>query len=229
MLKKSLLSLALLALTACQAPVLNAPQAMLPRAPLAAQAQLRAQTQAQAQTAPLFPVQAGYHWEYEVTIAPVQDPYAEEHGNYSLNLESVTPSPQGDKLEFRAMSSFTTSYTFPTLIQSDQGLTLQDMTFLGLGSDKVQGLSLNFVQAPLQAGQRWEDEYWIGKVKGQEDVTVPAGTFRAWRIEVIGTFQQAYTAVGDYWFVPGQGMVKSVLTVPGTHIEMDLAQSGLRR
>jgi len=223
---KVLLSSALLLslLSACQAPLIG-----LHSQPPAQPQLLQRQSAPQHLQAPLFPVQQGFFWEYGVTLAPVMDPLAEEKSTYTLALEKVTPTPQGTRLELRAQSGFNNRYSFPSLVQSPQGIQLQDMTFLGLGSDEVRGLSIPFVQQPLSPGQRWEDENWIGKVKGLEPVTVPAGTFEAWRIEVIGTYDRAYTAVGDYWLVPGMGVVKSAYTVPNFHIESVLLQAGPRR
>lgn len=215
---KKILPLFIFALSACQAaPVL---QAQIPPAALMAQ---------RATQSAIFPVQQGYRWEYDVTLAPVMDPYAEEHGSYSMEIEKINQTPAGDELLFRAQSGFNNRYSFPSIVQSASGIRLQDMTFLGIGSDEARGLSINFLEQPLQAGKSWKDENWIGKVKGQEQVTVPAGTFNAWRIEVIGTHGYAYTAVGDYWFAPGHGIVKSSLTVPDWHVESVLRSEGPKR
>lgn len=224
MLNKTLAaSFALLSLlSACSNP------APLQNAALAPQI-VRQQSLANPLNAGFFPTQAGYRWEYGVTIAPVNDPLVEEKGSYTLELEKVTPAPQGQRLELRAQSSFTSQYSFPSLLQNQNGVQLQDMTFLGLGSDEVKGLSIDFLHTGLQNGQRWEDPNWIAKVKGFETVTVPAGTFQAWRIEVIGTYDHAYTAVGDYWLAPGTGVVKSKLTIPNWHVEMVLTRAGLQR
>jgi len=190
---------------------------------------LRQQSAANPLSSAFFPVQAGYRWDYGVTIAPVNDPLVEEKGTYTLELLKSTPAPQGQQLELRAQSSFTSRYSFPSLLQTNSGVQLQDMTFLGLGSDEVKGLKIDFLHAGLQNGQRWEDPNWIAKVKGFESVSVPAGTFQAWRIEVIGTYDHAYTAVGDYWIAPGTGVVKSKMTIPNWHVETVLTRGGLQR
>ncbi len=224
MFKKSFFAASLFAfslLSACSSPApLNAniaPQV------------LRQQSASQTLNQGFFPTQAGYRWEYGVTISPVNDPLVEEKGTYTLALEKVSPAAQGQRLEMRAQSSFTSHYSFPSLLQNQDGVQLQDMTFLGLGSDEVKGLKIDFLHQGLQAGQRWEDPNWIAKVKGLESVSVPAGNFQAWRIEVIATYDRAYTAVGDYWLAPGQGVIKSNLTIPGWHVESVLTRGGLQR
>lgn len=188
---------------------------------------LTAQRATPRQSEALFPVQQGYRWDYNVTVAPVMDPYAEEHGTYSLQIDRATATPAGTQLELRGLSGFTQNYSFPTLVQGPNGVQLRDFTFLGFGSDEVKGLSIDFLRNPLQAGIRWEEDNWLAKVKGQETIQTAAGRFQAWRIEVIGTYDHAYTAVGDYWVVAGIGIVKAVYTVPDVHVEMELAKSGV--
>jgi hypothetical protein len=55
---------------------------------------------------------------------------------------------------------------------------------------------------------------------------VPAGTFEAWNIDVIGTYDQQYTAVGHYWVAPGKGIVKSELSIPGWNMESVMIPAG---
>lgn len=173
-----------------------------------------------------FPYQVGQTLTYAVTLSPVNDPLVSEKAEYTLRVEEVNSQSQGQnpaqEIVFRASTSFGGKYQYPRVLESAQGVRLLDATLLGMGADEVKGLSIDFLHKDLKVGQRWEDENWIAKVKAQEDVIVPAGRFKAWKIEVIGTFEQAYTAVGDYWLVPGVGMVKSVLTQPGWHITSEL-------
>lgn len=212
------LSLSLVSAFAACSPTLNSPAA---RPVLTAQATPK--------NLPWFPTQQGYRWDYDVSIAPVMDPDAIDKGTYHLSVDRVAPSANGDLIELRGLSGFNNRYTFPSLIQNPQGVTLQDMTFLGIGSDEVKGLQIPLIKMPLQVGQRWETNEWLAKVKGPETITVPAGRFETMKIEVIGTFEHEYTAVGDYWFSPGKGLIKAVYTVPDFHVEMLLTQTGLKR
>ena len=197
-------------------------------APIArpAQPQIQRQSAPQSVAQKLFPEVLGHSWEYDVKKSPVNDPDVSYPGNYSLSIDKVKP---GGGIELRAFNSFEGRYTFPTLVQTPSQVTLQDATFLGTGSEKVPGLSIDFIKTPLKVGSKWEDPNWIGKVKSLDTVQVPAGTFKAWRIEVIGTFERRYTAVGNYWFVPGKGMVKSDLTTPGWHVSSVLTYTGPKR
>jgi hypothetical protein len=75
------------------------------------------------------------------------------------------------------------------------------------------------VVTPLQAGTHWKFEGTIGDVKvlqryemrAAEDVAVPAGKFRAWRIHCEQTAPTPASI--DRWFVPGTGFVKVETTL----------------
>jgi hypothetical protein len=208
------LALAGLVLTACSpAPVAFNPTSF---SPISFNRQQATNTEA------FFAYPVGKTLTYAVTLSPVNDPLVSEKAEYTLRVEEVNPQAQGQEIVFRASTSFGGKYQYPRVIESAQGVRLFDATLFGMGADEVKGLSIDFLHKDLKVGQRWEDENWIAKVKAQEDIVVPAGRFKAWKIEVIGTFEQAYTAVGDYWLVPGVGMVKSVLTQPGWHITSEL-------
>jgi hypothetical protein len=77
------------------------------------------------------------------------------------------------------------------------------------------------LKRPLETGTAWNFEGKIGDTKvsqryqiaGEEDVDVPAGKFRAWRIHCEQTSPSAATI--DRWFVPTTGFVKVESTVKG--------------
>lgn len=211
-----ILALSALALTACST------QPRMPLTPMSSLRQPVLQAQSQSADTAFFPYKVGQTLQYAITLSPVNDPLVQEKAQYTLKVEEVKAQPQGREVVFQASTSFGGKYQYPRVLENDQGVTLLDATLFGMGADEVRGLRIDFLHKNLQVGQRWEDENWIAKVKARESVTVPAGRFEAWKIEVIGTFEQAYTAVGDYWFVPGVGMVKSVLTQPGWHITSEL-------
>lgn len=218
----ALLALSFLA-AACQQPQLLAPPAQVGSVQ---GLQNPLQAQRNPQQVAFFPVTQGFFWDYGVTLAPVMDPLAEERGSYTLRLEEVRSTPAGTRLGLRAQSGFNNRYSFLSLLQGPQGVMLQDMTFLGLGSEEVRGIEIPFLPAQLSPGYRWESEHWIGKVKGRERISVPAGSFDTLRIEVIGTYGTDYTAVGDYWLAEGLGVVKSRYTIPDWHVESVLRQAG---
>ena len=74
---------------------------------------------------------------------------------------------------------------------------------------------------PLTKGEHWKFEGTVGtanvsqhyEIAGEEDIDVPAGKFRAWRIHCEQTAPARATI--DRWFVPGTGFVKVVTAVKG--------------
>ena len=76
------------------------------------------------------------------------------------------------------------------------------------------------VQAPpLKSGSSWNFDAKIGEtdvsqrylIGEEEEITVPAGKFRAWKIHCEQT--SPTPAVIDRWFVPGTGFVRVVTTI----------------
>jgi hypothetical protein len=74
---------------------------------------------------------------------------------------------------------------------------------------------------PLQGGDSWTFDGVVGetkvkqsyKVAGEQDIDVPAGKFRAWRIHCDQTLPSPATV--DRWFVPNTGFVKVETAVKG--------------
>ncbi|PIQ24196.1 hypothetical protein COW36_10265 [bacterium (Candidatus Blackallbacteria) CG17_big_fil_post_rev_8_21_14_2_50_48_46] len=194
-------------------------------------AQIQAQSRRTPQTAPnhLFKVQEGFEWVYEVTAAPVMDPYDEKKMQVVLRTEKVIQTNGETILELRFDDPFSNGYTFPALRLTPQGALVQGATYLGAGADYIEGLQVDFMHMPLATGARWEEENWLAKVIGPESITMPAGQFNATRVDVIGTFQQYYTNVGDYWITPGLGIVYARYTIPGWHVEMKLVSTAVRK
>lgn len=78
------------------------------------------------------------------------------------------------------------------------------------------GPSLTILKLPPTAGETWTGRpYTNGNheaitAQGWEDVTVPAGTFRAWRVDQTVTYAQGGSDTLNYWYAPGVGTVKMV-------------------
>jgi hypothetical protein len=197
--------------------------------PAANPAQIQAQAARQNTPAHLFKVQEGFEWVYEVTAAPVMDPYDEKKMQVVLRTDKVIQQGADTILQLRFDDPFSNGYTFPSLRLTPTGALVEDATFLGAGADYPAGLKLDFMHMPLAVGARWEEENWLAKVVGIEKITMPAGNFDATRVDVIGTFQYAYTNVGDYWMAPGLGIVYARYTIPGWHVEMKLLSTGVRK
>lgn len=84
-------------------------------------------------------------------------------------------------------------------------------------SERAKGYPGAMVKFPVKVGNYWAEEYISGAVKGRdiamrakysveafEDVTVPAGTFKAYRIEVQRVTGRLQESRGShtYWYAP---------------------------
>jgi hypothetical protein len=78
------------------------------------------------------------------------------------------------------------------------------------------GPSLTIMKWPPTLGETWPGRPYTNgnhetiSAQGWEDVTVPAGTFRAWRVDQTVTYAQGGTDTLNYWYAPGVGTVKMV-------------------
>lgn len=176
-----------------------------------------------------FQADAKTVWQYEVSATPGDDPYVDPlKGVETVTVDAIRRSGDTTTLNLRAIDDFTNQYRFPTIVETAEGVEMKGVTYWGTAADGVDELSIGFMKFPLKPGARWDDGAWIGKAMGKETVKVPAGTFEAWKIDVIGTHEQRYTAVGKYWVAPGRGIVKSELSIPGWDIKSELIPAGAR-
>lgn len=173
--------------------------------------------------APIFPATQGHTWQYKVVAHPTDDPYVDYEGTETMQVESVRRDGEATVLSMRAIDSFTERYRYPVVTMTGDQVTIKGVEYLGAAAEPVEDLTIDFLHLPLKAGAKWDDGLWMGQIKGQEQVTVGAGTYQAWKVAVIGTHAHAYTAVGDYWIAPGVGIVKSDLNIQGWNLESELS------
>lgn len=201
--------------------------------PMVPASTLRPTTTSQAAKTPraadLFPATPGLVMQYATHAQLQDDPDTDYPGWETVTVESVRRSGKATTIQLKVIDDFTSKLRFPTLTLDDTGVTVSGTTYWGSGAREADGFSFKLVDFPLNPGHKWDDGNWAGTIKGQETVTVKAGTFTAWRVEAFGTFNQAYTAVGDYWIAPGVGVVKSALTIPSSenfYLQTELLPAG---
>lgn len=204
-----------LALAACTHAPVGAPAAKAPAGKAAAFAR-----------ADLFPTQPGTVWQYEVVGHPTDDPYVDYPGVQTVTLEAAAKKGGRTTLQLRALDDFTNEYRFPELSWDENGVELRGVTYYGPMMAAADGHAISLLRFPLQAGKKWDDGQWVGEIKGEETVKVHAGTFKAWKVSAIGTYENAYTAVGTYWIAPGTGIVKSELNTPSGIFESQMIPAG---
>jgi hypothetical protein len=176
--------------------------------------------------AKFFPADQSAVWQYEVAIHPADDPDVTYKGTETVTVDTIRRSGDKTVMKLRAIDEFTARYRFPVVTEGPEGVTIEGVTYWGAIAREAEGHAIQFLNFPLNAGNRWDDGLWIGKAVRKETVHVPAGTFEAWNIDVIGTYDQQYTAVGHYWVAPGKGIVKSELNIPGWSMESVMIPAG---
>jgi hypothetical protein len=87
---------------------------------------------------------------------------------------------------------------------------------------------VQLLKYPIKAGETWKEVVTVAGQKipmtckvGQDDVTVPAGKFKAVTVQIdaeVGDTKITTT----YWFVQGKGPVKQTADIAGTKVTMEL-------
>lgn len=86
---------------------------------------------------------------------------------------------------------------------------------------------------PLEKGAKWETALVSDKAEvkyafenlGEEEIKVPAGTFKAWKIRMTGTLDTT-SFEGTSWYAKGVGLVKQVLVAGKTETKLELKEFG---
>jgi hypothetical protein len=86
------------------------------------------------------------------------------------------------------------------------------------------------VRFPVKEGDTWEqtvagggdDMKLKGKVIGEEEIVVPAGKFKALRVQIEASGEQSETLTVTYWFARNAGIVKQTLEVGDEQIVFEL-------
>jgi len=221
MLRLAIPALLALTLAACgQAPSPSAAARQAGLAGTAAKSPLK--------RADLFPTEVGHIWQYDVVGHPTDDPYVDYPGIETVEVQQATRKGSRTAITLRASDDFTGKYRYPTLSWDESGVYLGDVTYWGPMAVTAERHQIGLMQFPLTVGKKWDDGQWVGEMLKEETVTVPAGTFKAYKIGAIGTYDNAYTVVGDYWVTPGVGIVKSDLNTPDGIFESRLLPAGKR-
>lgn len=227
--KKIICSVLFLVISACQSPQLSDSNIIVENSQNVQNTKISSKpTVLKSETNSLFPSTPGYTWNYDVVFHPADDPYVDYKGTYTLEVESSKKSSNNTVINLRGIDSLYSKYNFPVLTISKDNVSVKGITYLGFGAVPAEDLTIDFLHLPFKAGEKWDDELWTGQTMKSEKVTIPSGTYDAWRINVIGTYQQTYTAVGNYWISPGIGIIKSELSVPGWSVESFLTSSAIK-
>jgi hypothetical protein len=173
----------------------------------------------------LFPITQGTTWKYDLV---------QERTSESLDLTAPNEKKQFD-VNYRLGGTQKIDNQELLKLEIYSGQTLDSVDLISVSPDGIvcparsdsrgEITKMNppqkMVAMPLKIGTSWNFDGTIGDTKvaqryqitGEEDVNVPAGKFRAWRIHCEQALPR--TATIDRWFVPGVGFVKVETAVKG--------------
>jgi hypothetical protein len=175
---------------------------------------------------PVFPHAEGTTWNYEmIQEHPTEDfdltdPNAEEHFavSYRIGASEKLENKDLQRLEIYRADALETV----DLIAVEEQAVSCPARMNADGSIVRLVPPQQMLALPLQTGKAWSFDGTIGDTKvkqhyeiaGEEEVDLPAGKFRAWRIRCGQTLPAPATI--DRWFVPGVGFVKveTILKAP---------------
>lgn len=157
-----------------------------------------------------FPSAAGTGWQYALTREPGSNTAA-----FSRKILSVEDGADARTISVESAAD--------GRVESVESLKLEGDAVLAT-SRSDQGKVTTFdspvliVPSKLEAGTTCGGDEEIAGIPvaipltivGEEEVKVPAGSFRAWRIH--GEDRKTMTIAADRWFVPGVGSVKESVT-----------------
>jgi hypothetical protein len=172
----------------------------------------------------LIPTDPGTSWVYQIT--------QESAANMSLDLQE-NPEKKSFDVTYRMGGAALLDGKNFLKLELYRANTLASIDFITVNArgiicsarmnqkEKVQKFdpSQVLLATPIKSGTDWTFNGTIGNTKvtqhyqitAREDVTVPAGQFRAWRVHCDQTAPAAATI--DRWFVPGTGFIKVVTTI----------------
>lgn len=155
-----------------------------------------------------YPLAVGAKWEYRLLQKQGDGPIGEKP--MSIAITSVTPLPDGgvEAVTERRYQSWSPP---PTRVRRHA-----DRVVLSRLSDPIDGPSLTILKFPLDAHTAWPGRPFGGGNSetvvpfGEETVTVPAGTFKAFRVDHKIRYATGDTDDLNYWYAPGRGVVKMI-------------------
>lgn len=120
---------------------------------------------------------------------------------------------------------------------ADRATTTEHLsvTEKGVFRHRINGIEITppfcLLRFPIKEGESWESAVTIGpdqitftaRTGKEEDVTVPAGEYKAVTVELEAT-SDGQTAKSRYWFVKDVGIVKITTESDGKNVDMQLTK-----
>lgn len=180
----------------------------------------------------LLPTGDGTTWNYEASRETNDSSSLELSESTKTDRFSVSYKITGrqkfegkDLIKLAVYGGETLSNT-DLMTMDDQGIVCHGRLDEKGAAEKFETPQILLPAPPLKAGDSWNFDGKVGgtevsqhyQVGDEEDVVVPAGEFRAWKIHCEQT--SPTPAIIDRWFAPGTGFVKMITTIRSSSGEL---------
>ncbi len=157
---------------------------------------------------PLYPLTAGLRWDYDLRQKQADGSIKVRQMGMGVAASSQTASGVTEARLERGYEGWSPPAT--RAVSDAQGVRLSR------AAEAPGGPSLRIIKLPADAGARWPGRPLTGGnaesivVRGEEDIEVPAGKFRAIHVDHEITYANGDGDVLSYWYAPGSGCVRMI-------------------
>lgn len=156
---------------------------------------------------PLYPLNAGLRWDYDLR---------QKQNDGSIKVRKmgmgVAASTETDGVTEARLERGYEGWNPP----ATRAVSTAEGVRLSRAADAPDGPSLQIIKLPAMAGSSWPGRPLAAGnsetivVRGEEDVEVPAGTFRAVHIDHEIRYADGDGDTLSYWYAPGAGCVRMI-------------------
>jgi hypothetical protein len=156
----------------------------------------------------LYPLTAGLRWDYDLIQKQADGSIKVRQMGMGVAASWQTALGVTEARLERAYGVWAPPAT--RAVSDTQGVSLSR------AADAPGGPSLQIIKLPADAGARWPGRPLTGGnaetvvVRGEEDIEVPAGKFRAIHVDHEITYANGDGDVLSYWYAPGSGCVRMI-------------------
>jgi len=162
-----------------------------------------------------FPLKKGYCWKYHMELNDIDKRTSEVT---VTDIEEIA-RPDGTKAHGlkTEMSGFPNHTSTNWYLETEDGIETNASPFPADWNENKS--HIKYLKLPLSSGLSWEGEWSHGlrgapypsppiTVSGPTSVTVPAGTFQAFRVHKESQ-SGCCPSANDCWYAPGVGLIKT--------------------
>lgn len=157
---------------------------------------------------PLYPLTLGLRWDYTLRQKQSDGSIKERVMGMGVALSATTAAGAIEARLERGYEGWSPPAT--RAVSDAAGVRLSR------AADAPEGPSLQIIKLPAEAGSRWPGRPFTGGnsetivVRGEEEIEVPAGKFRAVHVDHEITYADGDGDILSYWYAPGAGCVRMI-------------------